>query len=465
MFLPPPVAPDLPLVLPELDLALALVDPQVFLDSLARRPREGAAQVPPVDVAGEEAGAVSPTVDAGKILNLAGFQRLGGRWGFHGKALLADLRIEAPAPRSGLPHLLDQPALSKDALAVIPRGARQVTVVSLDLAELFDQLAALASAIDPEARALLAEAEKAVKESAGVDLRADLLAAIGAEWTFFSGASDSDDGPPPALLVSIRDREALLRHLDTLADRFNRAFRDAEQAAGGEPLDPVLKLERLAEPERGFVLTAATALAWDGEPLEPTLLVGSSHLALALSPAEARQALSAESDREHQWQAGREVTQALDQFPERLTSLFISDCRDSWLPDGIADLPRTVQTLANLASIEFSPETSTGDFVLAGLGLPRPGGFRLRIDRALIPRASDLRSYLFPSICATAVDERGLRLIIREALPLATANLDSAVSWDNKPGLGDSKVKFTLDKWVKRKTGHRRPSSTDSSVP
>ena len=398
----------------------------------------------------------SPEVDATKILNLAGFQRISGRWGFQGKALLCDLRIEAPAPRTGLPHLLDQPTLSRDALAFVPSGSGQIALVSFDLAAIFDQVATLASALDPEARAVLAEVEKAVRESAGVELRGELLAALGSEWTFFSANTPGDDGPSPSLLVSIRDRDALLRQLDILAERFNQAFRDAEQAAGGDPNDAVLTLLQLPEPDRGFVLHSPTGLAWDGgEPLEPTLLVGASHMVLALSPSDAREALAAENDPEHRWRPEKDTAEALAQLPEELTLLVISDSRDSWLPDAIAHLPRTVQSLSNLVSVGFASETSPADFLLAGLGLPRPGGFRVRIDPALVPRAGDVRPYLFPSLCAATVDDRGLRIIIREALPLASAHLDSAMSWDTKLGQGDSKVKFTLDKWLKRQTAQR----------
>jgi hypothetical protein len=53
------------------------------------------------------------------------------------------------------------------------------------------------------------------------------------------------------------------------------------------------------------------------------------------------------------------------------------------------------------------------------IGVPRPGGFHVKIDRSQTPRADDLRPFLFPSVLAATVDERGYRLISRGAFPFA----------------------------------------------
>ena len=59
-----------------------------------------------------------------------------------------------------------------------------------------------------------------------------------------------------------------------------------------------------------------------------------------------------------------------------------------------------------------------GGGFLAALGIPRPGGFRVRIDPA-DPQGRIRGPDLFPSVLATTVNERGFRLISREAFPLA----------------------------------------------
>ena len=62
-------------------------------------------------------------------LGLDGIKRVVGRWGFQDKALLTDVRVEAPAPRKGLVAWLDQPAFRKDLLPPLPRGTDVIFVV------------------------------------------------------------------------------------------------------------------------------------------------------------------------------------------------------------------------------------------------------------------------------------------------------------------------------------------------
>ena len=66
------------------------------------------------------------------MLGLDGVKRIVGRWGFQGKALLTDVRIEAPVPRKGLVAWLDQPAFDKDHLPPIPLATHAFIVDSFD---------------------------------------------------------------------------------------------------------------------------------------------------------------------------------------------------------------------------------------------------------------------------------------------------------------------------------------------
>ncbi len=117
------------------------------------------------------------------------------------------------------------------------------------------------------------------------------------------------------------------------------------------------------------------------------------------------------------WKPSSELLLALDCLPERLGFLAVVDHRDSAMPEAIAGLPAYVQTLAAIFALEDAPVDATGSSILSLVGIPRPGGFRIRVPPSNIPRAEQLRSYLFPSVIATTVDERGFRLLAREAFP------------------------------------------------
>jgi hypothetical protein len=123
-------------------------------------------------------------------------------------------------------------------------------------------------------------------------------------------------------------------------------------------------------------------------------------------------------------------------LPTDLTSLSVGNPRDSSWPELIANLPKYVQYLGNFVDISepeppAAPPTSG---LLTLLGVPRAGGFRVRIDPRKVPKADDLRAMLFPSVLATTVDDRGLRFISRESIPFACLGAESNMSLP--PGKG-----------------------------
>ena len=89
------------------------------------------------------------------------------------------------------------------------------------------------------------------------------------------------------------------------------------------------------------------------------------------------------------------------------------------------------------------PGASVGSKLLGVLGVAQPGGFRLRIDPARVPKAEALRSQLFPSVLATAADDQGVRLIAREAVPFACTA--PGFRYDGNTGTGETiTVQFNL---------------------
>ncbi len=126
-------------------------------------------------------------------------------------------------------------------------------------------------------------------------------------------------------------------------------------------------------------------------------------------------------------------------MPAKLTFLVVGDHRDSAVPGLIAGLPVLVQLLSAGLSDLDRPDAAMSADLLSLAGIPRAGGFRLRIDPDKIPKAQDLMSHLFPSVLAASVDDAGLRFIAREAIPFACAGhgsyLKSTVKWNGAKGL------------------------------
>ncbi|MDR3638921.1 MAG: hypothetical protein P4L84_34265 [Isosphaeraceae bacterium] len=401
-------------------------------------------------------------IDAIAMLGLRGIKQLIIRWGFQGKGLVTVVRLEIPAPREGLMALIDQPSFRKDRLPPIPRRVTSFAIGSFDPARGYAAIVAQAKkALGAEADALLEAGEKAVQDVAGVRLREDLLAHIGPTWCTYDLAEGSNDrsqglSPGQVVVVGLRDAEAFAKVLDTVAARVNRSLRELETGgkdagAGAQDRDPpALLLERLPAPDRGYQLTSPAGLVlWLDEDLRPTVLVGKSHVVVAANAELARAVLAAEAAPGSNWRAEGEVARTLADLPAELTSLSVADAADSALPEMIAKLPAYVQLLGNLldqASIDS--EAGPVSAILGLAGVPRPSGFRVRLDPSKLPKASAVRAHLFPSVLATTVDDRGLRWISREAFPFAAVASAVPVKPKFKIDLTQpvgSRLKFDMD--------------------
>jgi len=375
-------------------------------------------------------GAVPPVPgdlpeDSPKALGLDGVTRVVGRFGFHGKALLSVVRVETRAPREGLLACLDVRPFRKDALPPPPAGASSFAVLGLDPLATYDRGVALVTKLAPGLGEIVAKAEAGLRDVTGLASGKSLFEHLGPTWTLFSVPDPDRVGHADlALVAAVRDPEALAKALDAIAGRVSAAVRDREARAddgnlGGDGDGPMLALERLPAPEVGYRLTSPSGTSFwvrDGG-LAPTLLVGKASAALALHPREARAALAAESDPDRRQAPAGELRAALAALPDELAFLSCSGPDDSAWPARLAGLPALVQYLANFVKGDARHESFPGFDALSLLGLPEPGGFRVRIARSQVPTEAQVRPHLFPGVLAVAVDDRGFRAVSRVALP------------------------------------------------
>ena len=203
----------------------------------------------------------------------------------------------------------------------------------------------------------------------------------------------------------------------------------------------MLALERLPGAAPGYRLTSPSRLVfWLNDDVQPTILVGKSYVALAVNAERAAEALAFEQGGGGRWRPTGELIEAFECLPEKLTFLSIGDSRDSVVPDTIAQLPSIVQLLSHWpGGLRRCPTRRcrrTSSPCSASRG---QGASGVRIDPARIPRAEDLRSHLFPSVLAAAVDDRGIRFISREAFPFACVGnrtyVKSSLKWSGSKGL------------------------------
>ena len=356
------------------------------------------------------------------ILGIDGITRIVGRHGFQGKALLSVVRVETLTPRKGMFASLDVRPFRKDSLPPFPRGATSFTVVGLDPGNTYDKAVMVLKTMAPEIGEMVGKVEANLKEATGLRSRQELLDLFGSTWSLVTVPNPKyDDYVDPVIVTGVRDPEALVKVLDPIATRINTMFRDREARAAdanrGKAKDlPILALERLPVPEQGFRLTSPSRLSLffgDGS-MEPTILIGKKYVAFALHAKEARTVLSAETDPAQLWTPAGEVLSSLAVFPDNLVMLSHRDSVDSPWPAWLAHMPALVQLVTD--GLENDDSASSLDF-LGLLGLPEPGGFRVRIAPSKVPTEDQIKPHLFPGMMAVSVDDRGIRWIVREAFP------------------------------------------------
>lgn len=389
--------------------------------------------------------------------SFGGVSRVVGRWGFQEKALLTDLRFDMATPRRGLGRVLDQPRFRKDHLPPVPPGTRSFAIGSVKAGRTYGAIVdlgvdamefTLGSDIPDVGTTMLragirAQAEEFVSALIGVSLRDDILDLLGTTWACYRVTAKhevkQEEFAAPALVVAIDDAPRFAETLDRLASHVNAMLRSASgdpKAEGREKANAnakaegaVVALESLPAPDRGYRvrLSERWTKRLDGW-LEPTIMISDSYVALSPAAPHARRALEFASRPAQPWTPDGELARALDCLPAELTSLSVGDPADSHWPTLMAHLPKVVESAAALLNGPQLGEFSTF------LGLARPGEFRLHIDADQVPTAKALQEHLFPSVVATTVDERGFRLIAREAIPLACAGPEVEYTDNAKKG-------------------------------
>jgi hypothetical protein len=228
----------------------------------------------------------------------------------------------------------------------------------------------------------------------------------------------------------LKDAVAFGKVLDMMVTQFNEDLAPDHADIGQKPGDrksPSCFLEMLPAPATGYRLTSSTASKLGfAAGVRPTIMMGKSFVAVAATPELAREALASEAREDHGWKPTGKLVHAFEGLPGDLTFLDVADHRDSGVPHWIAGLPGITQLLVNMSQEQDLDDASPWS-LLDMFGLPSPGRFHVKIDNTRIPEADDLRPFLFPSVLAATVDERGYRFISRGAFPLALLANDAAV--------------------------------------
>jgi prepilin-type processing-associated H-X9-DG protein len=335
------------------------------------------------------------------------------------------LGVEAPRPRHGLVGLVDQPTFDTKSLPPMPAKVKDFTVLSLDPKQLYDQVVALVKTVSPGSEGQIDAVVGAVRDVTGQRLREDLLGHLGPKMALYLIPDTTISPTNPysgmlipvvqfpkfTLLAEVDDAQAFGNVLDQLAAKANEALKQVVPPGQGGDDGETVRFRPVSGGAKGYVLEVPTWVLPLPTGLRPTIMVGKKYVALTVSPEVARQALAAESNPEARWKPSADVARALDQAPGKLVAFNIADPRDTIFPELLSNLP----PIAQIAGSSMTGQPFRPPF--GNPGAAQGGGFRLHFDPDKVPAPDELRKRLFPGWGALTVDDRGFRLVTREAFP------------------------------------------------
>ncbi len=157
-------------------------------------------------------------------LGLDGLKRFAWTGGFDGRDWGYRAFIEAPAPRSGLPALLDGKPITDDTLKLIPASATMAAAGHFDLASLLTQTKGAGEKLDPDFAMKFGMVMGMADGMLGMDVEADLIEPLGSEWAYFVSPDVGGAGLLGMTLINRLDDAA---KTEAALARFATGFNDA----------------------------------------------------------------------------------------------------------------------------------------------------------------------------------------------------------------------------------------------
>jgi hypothetical protein len=338
--------------------------------------------------------ATETELTVGQLMKIAGVENVGSavvRFGFHDRAFVSRMSIEAPAPRTGVMALMDQQAITLADIPPLPKDTTTFVAASFDWSHAYDVVVKMAREIgDVVSKNGSAQVDAFLDQLPavlGFDLKRDLFDSLGSVICLHNdSAAVIPGGFGFGLVFQVKDPDRLKKTIDTAFDRLQTQFPNGFT---------VTQEERLG---RQVSLLAIGAL-----PIHPALCVDKHWLFLALSPQSIESSLMRLDGKLEAWKPTPDEQTALDAVPKKFQMLCLSD-------------PRPTYT----AVMTFLPFILTGiDQAMQKQGAGQAGrhsGARLALLSELPPPDVMTRS-MFPNAFAWTVDERGLEAKSRESAP------------------------------------------------
>lgn len=359
------------------------VNQRGWLDTALLQEMFGAFPLPPMGGA-----AADKEIRVRDILNVLGLEQLQGvllRSGYDGRSLVYEQMIDAPGPRKGLLSLIDQEAITLQALPRVPVSHNGLLAVSCDLEQAFvtgvGMFREFITLVDPRELDDLEQALGQLDSMLGIRLQQDLLASLGHIHCLYADSTEGSFGLGSVAALSVQDA----RKLD---DSLRRLLAQLAAISEGEVVIRTVNRQD----------KTLTVLNFPKVPLvTPTFGIDGNWLAIGLNSQSVEAFFLRQAGQLPAWEPAAQTAAAI---PAEFTSLSVVDPRD-----GVKMLLGTAPTVVGLMEVGMRESG-----VL-------PPGFPQLFDSTLLPPAELVTLPLFPNVSYTTADNNGHLSYSKSSLP------------------------------------------------
>jgi hypothetical protein len=301
--------------------------------------------------------------------------------GFDGLAQRSVVDIEMPGPRKGLLKLAGGKPFTMADIPPIPDDAYSWSMTNFDAASFYDVATQAAESIvkivSPEDTPKVDEIIKKVNEFAGIDIRKDLLAALGDQVVTYSSPAEGPLILGQSYLFRVKDEKQLRSALDNLV----------RGIAKSTAIDISVKRRKY----RGVELNEVVVKK-EGMFLAPTWAIHDGWFVLGFYPQAVQGFVLRSKGEIPSWKPDAATKDSLAKLPKEFTSVSVTDPRPG------------IKLVLSLAPL--------GGSLLRGLVK------EFDFDVGSIPNGHEATKHLFPNVSVTTDDGKVLRMESRSSVDL-----------------------------------------------
>jgi hypothetical protein len=322
--------------------------------------------------------------EVAKLLNelgLNGLRSLILYSGFAGEAERGLVELEMRGPRKGLLGLFRGKNFKLADVPALPTDVVSWSMTSVDLATFYDVILqaveAVTAVVSPDSVPLVKGFSTLVNVALGLDLRKDLLEALGDQIVGYTSPSEGPLTMGQVVLIKVKDAEKVKESVEQMVKAIARLV-------GGNLMFKKrtyhgVEVRELRIKQQGFFFV-------------PTYAITKDWLCIAMFPQPVHGFIARSNGELTGWKPSPKVRAMFDELPKEAVSISYSDPRPS-----IKQLLSLAPTIGGLVT-SFNPETT--------------------FEIGTIPNAQDATQHLFPNVSVATADDKGVRLESRTSLPL-----------------------------------------------